>query len=86
MQFIQKNAELIGLLEKYNVPLHRNVRSIFSKLFEPTLIESIKCHHNDIANYIIDNLLDQTNCVADNILDPANVDLFKKTNRSRDNL
>ena len=45
-----KNAELIHLLEENNVePPNKN--------FEKCLEESIKCHHNDIANYIIDNLI-----------------------------
>ena len=44
-----KNAELIHLLEENNVscPLH----------YEKIWFESVKCHHNDIANYIENNIV-----------------------------
>ena len=45
-----KNAEIIHLLEEYNV--HPEDES-FIKVYT----EAIKCHHNDIANYIEGNLL-----------------------------
>ena len=45
-----KNAEMIHLLEENHVEPE-------DKTFSDCLLESVKCHHNDIANYIIDNLL-----------------------------
>ena len=39
------NAEIIHFLEEFNV----------KPSFEACLVEAIKCHHNDIANYFIDN-------------------------------
>ena len=42
------NAELINLLEENHVLLIDK---------EEILRESIKCHHNEISNYIIDNLI-----------------------------
>ena len=47
-----KSPEIIHLLEEYNVEPE-------DKTYEKCLKEAIKCHHNDIANYIINNLLDQ---------------------------
>lgn len=43
-----QNAELIKYLEDNNVPQPGNN-------YESILEESIKCHHNEISNYIIDN-------------------------------
>ena len=37
-----------------------NHYAIHSKNYEQCLIESIKCHYNDIADYIENNLIDQT--------------------------
>ena len=46
------NAELIHLLEENNVePEDEN--------YEIILLEAIKCHHNEIANYIKLNMIDQ---------------------------
>ena len=47
-----KNVELIHLLESYEVKPPNND-------YEKCYIESIKCHHNDIADYIEMNLLPQ---------------------------
>ena len=43
-----KNAELFHLIEEC-------LPKPDSKLIDQILSESIKCHHNDIANYIMDN-------------------------------
>ena len=50
------NAEMIHILESKN-----NTDNFISddKTYEGIFIESIKCHHNDFANYIKDNLLNQ---------------------------
>ena len=45
-----KNAELIKYLEDNHVPPP-------DEDYEIILRKSIKCHHNDISNYIIDNLI-----------------------------
>ena len=47
-----KNPELIHLLEENEVKPVDNS-------FDEVLKESIKCHHNEITDYIIDNLLDK---------------------------
>ena len=44
------NAEIIGLLEENKVAPENNN-------YEICLMESIKCHHNDIARYIKDNYI-----------------------------
>ena len=44
------NSELIYLLEENNVKVPSNS-------FEVCLLEAIKCHHNEIAEYIQDNLI-----------------------------
>ena len=46
------NAELIHILEDYQLVNN----DIF---YETCFLEAIKCHHNNIANYIFDNLLTQ---------------------------
>lgn len=46
------NAELIHFLEDIHINPPDNSYSV-------VLAEAIKCHHNDIANYIFNNLLDQ---------------------------
>ena len=46
-----KNAELIHLLEENHVDSPDDA-------YESCLLEAIKCHHNDIANYIKNNLVD----------------------------
>ena len=47
------NPEMIHFLEDNNVsPVDRSYKECF--------IESVKCHHNDIAHYIQDNLLDNS--------------------------
>ena len=48
------NAEMIHLLEKYQI-------SPPKRSYEKCLYEAIKCHHNNIAEYIENNLLTQTN-------------------------
>ena len=48
------NAELIKELEE------KHVSPTFNK-YEAVLWESIKCHHNDVSNYIIDNLINKEN-------------------------
>ena len=45
-----KNADLIHILEREIII---NDDSLYKEIF----IESIKCHHNDIAHYVQDNLL-----------------------------
>lgn len=50
IQFIQKNPELIHILEENHV-------TCFDESYENVFIEYIKCHHNDFANYVTDNLL-----------------------------
>ena len=44
------NAELIHLLEELNVKFGNNECYMY-------IIESIKCHHNDLANYFINNYM-----------------------------
>ena len=46
-----KNAELIHIIEEHMI-LEKN-----DKIYEKCFFEAIKCHHNDIANYIKDNYL-----------------------------
>ncbi|KAK8839668.1 hypothetical protein M9Y10_032041 [Tritrichomonas musculus] len=45
-----RNAEIIHLLEENDV-------KPFDKSYNECLKEAIKCHHNDIADYIIDNII-----------------------------
>ena len=45
-----KNAEIIHLIEENQIKPK-------DESYNDCLIESIKCHHNDIANYILDQLL-----------------------------
>lgn len=47
-----KNAELIHILEENKVKPPENS-------YEKCLEEAVKCHHNDIAKYIKDNLIDK---------------------------
>ena len=56
-----KNAELFHLLETYEVPPPESENKEYpsQKNYEQCIIESIKCHHNDFADYIENNLLDQ---------------------------
>ena len=51
-----KNPELIHLIEEYNVEPTIAVKKEKSSYIKP-FFESIKCHHNDIANYMIDKYL-----------------------------
>ncbi|KAK8834291.1 hypothetical protein M9Y10_033174 [Tritrichomonas musculus] len=52
-----RNAELIKYLEDNQVsPPYCNYETILNG-YERILNESIKCHHNEISNYIIDNLI-----------------------------
>ena len=49
-----KNADLIHLLEELHVePTNESDEELYEKCFQ----ESIKCHHNDIANYFLNNYL-----------------------------
>ena len=48
------NAELIHLLEKLHIEIKTAEEE---KLYKECFIESIKCHHNEIANYFINNYL-----------------------------
>ena len=48
------NGELFHLLEEFNVDLPDDWFQMFLK-------EAIKCHHNDIANYILNNKIDNKN-------------------------
>ena len=50
-----KNAELIHFLEENKVKPEQNKKAK-KEPFEDVFIESIKCHHNDIALYIKDSL------------------------------
>ena len=61
-----KNAELIRLLESTKVPppkFHMKEKEEEEEKsinnYEECFIESIKCHHNDIADYIENNFIDQ---------------------------
>ena len=48
-----RNAELIHILEEYKIePPNNN--------FQFCLNESLKCHHNEIANYLFDSLLENS--------------------------
>lgn len=49
-----RNNELIHLLEEKNVEKPDNS-------WEAILKESIKCHHNEISNYILSNYIDESN-------------------------
>ena len=49
------NPEMIHLL------IEMNIIKPDDESYQKCLKESIKCHHNDIANYIINNLIDQDN-------------------------
>ncbi|KAK8892789.1 hypothetical protein M9Y10_030032 [Tritrichomonas musculus] len=62
-----KNSELIKYLEDNKVSPPGNN-------FDSTLKESIKCHHNDVANYIILNLMEEDENSNEN-------DFKKKLNR-----
>ena len=61
-----KNAELIHLLESHNVPPPKSKRNEKEEKGEDNsinsyiqcLIESIKCHHNDISEYFKNNLIE----------------------------
>ena len=44
------NPELIHFIEEKKVPLSNSYKELF--------IESIKCHHNDVANYFLNNFLE----------------------------
>ncbi|KAK8846928.1 hypothetical protein M9Y10_019497 [Tritrichomonas musculus] len=56
-----KNAEIIHLLEGDNIKPR-------DQTYKECLIESIKCHHNDIANYILDQHLQNEKDDSNNIL------------------
>ena len=51
----------VHLLEDYDVEptikIHRNFKYVEEKSYIGIFNESIKCHHNDIANYIINKYL-----------------------------
>ena len=48
LAILSKNAEMIHLLEENHVKLE-------DKSYKQVFYESIKCHHNDITNYFINN-------------------------------
>ena len=56
-----KNAELIHLLEYFHIkpPINSvgNNKNVEEESFNECFKESIKCHHNDIANYFLNNYL-----------------------------
>ena len=57
------NAELIHYLEENDVSPPNNS-------YETCLIEAIKCHHNDIAQYIKDNMMEKSdNQMSDELLE-----------------
>ncbi|KAK8847105.1 hypothetical protein M9Y10_019685 [Tritrichomonas musculus] len=58
------NAELIKYLEDNHV-------SPPEKIINSILKESIKCHHNEIAKYIIDNLIKEEDLQNDNLYEYA---------------
>ena len=65
-----KNAEIIHLLEENKVePPGNNYIGCFK--------EAIKCHHNDIANYIQNNYLENQNCYDQCIMQYYNFSLFQ---------
>ncbi|KAK8837976.1 hypothetical protein M9Y10_035920 [Tritrichomonas musculus] len=51
------NAEMIHLLESYKLVFQEEKGGNIEKYYEKYLIESIKCHHNNIANYIENTFL-----------------------------
>ena len=53
-----KNAELIHFLEENKIEPERNQKTT-KEPFDDVFIESIKCHHNDIALYIKDSLFEK---------------------------
>ena len=57
-----KSAELIHLLETYEVEIDK---------YENVLIESIKCHHNEIADYINNNYVHNEVDFSKNIFEAA---------------
>ena len=63
------NAELIRYLEDNHVSPPDND-------YERILEESIKCHHNDISNYIIDNLMNEED-LQNNIENNYNDNLYR---------
>ena len=56
-----RNAELIHILEE------NHVKTIDSLYYDP-FFESIKCHHNEFANYIKDNLFTAENEYIDDYM------------------
>lgn len=52
-----RNHELIHLIEEYKVPVYLNS-------YESCLNGAINCHHNEIAQYIEDNLLNDKKCLS----------------------
>ena len=60
-----RNAELIHLLENNQVEptvtVVKNLKKIEEESYKGCIKESIKCHHNEIANYFINNHLKNEN-------------------------
>ena len=58
-----KNSEIIHILEDNHVKIlkEKEVKSDFSQItYEDCFLEAIKCHHNDVAFYFLNNyLIDQ---------------------------
>ena len=67
-----KNVELIHLLE-YNdveptITVIKDYMEVEEKSYIECLNESIKCHHNDIANYFIDKYLEKEDGKSNELL------------------
>ena len=73
------NAELIHILENCNVKPPNGT-------FNKCLSESIKCHHNNIANYIINTYIfeDKPHDELDDFLDAFSLDNSKNTDFDKD--
>ena len=52
-----KNADIIHLLESNKIKPPEDPNNQNNNIYEQIFIDSIKCHHNDIANYIKNNYL-----------------------------
>ena len=54
--WLRKNAEIIHQLEENQIKPSKDTNEEYTK-------EAIKCHHNDIANYINDNFKNENSNV-----------------------
>ena len=63
-----RNANIIHLLEENHInPRHmfdnkKNCKS-YHHSYQPCLEESIKCHHNEIAEYVLNNKITEMNII-----------------------